>query len=74
MKTLKSKTLQHEIPENELLVDLTLHDFPVSLLRDFAVEVAKPNYSGNLTAALQDLMQKALGDQEFVARHIKATS
>jgi len=56
--------------KGELLVSLTLDDFPVSLLTDFAKNVVYPHYRGNLNAALQDLMYKALSEQEFVLSHI----
>ncbi len=48
--------------EDDLLVDLTFHDVPANLLKEFAVQVAKPYYLGNLSEALKDLMRKAVAD------------
>jgi hypothetical protein len=56
--------------ENELPIDLALHDFSFSLVAEFANEIVKPYYGGNLTAALQDLIRKALAEQDFVLSHI----
>ncbi len=56
--------------ENDLPVDLTLHDVSASLLADFAEQIVKPYYSGNLNAAFQDLILKALAEQDFVHSHI----
>ena len=57
--------------EDDLLVDLTFHDVPANLLKEFAVQVVKPYYLGNLSEALKDLMRKAVADQEFVQSHIR---
>ena len=56
--------------EADLLVDLTFHDLPATLLKEFATQVAKPLYAGSLTNAVKDLMQKAIADQEFMQKHI----
>jgi hypothetical protein len=52
------------------VLDLTLHDFPVSLVSEFAQKIIKPYYSGNLNAAFQDLINKALSEQEFIETRI----
>jgi hypothetical protein len=62
-------------PENcseteELLVNLTFHNFPASLLAEFTEKIVTPYYNDNLNAAIQDLMQKALQEQDFVLSHI----
>lgn len=65
------KKMQSEVyAENGLLVDLTFHNVPASLLKEFALQVVRPYYSGSLSEALKDLMQKAVTEQEFVQRHI----
>ena len=46
--------------EDDLLVDLTLHDVPASLISEFAEKIVRPYYNGNLNAAIQDLIQKPL--------------
>jgi hypothetical protein len=56
--------------EDDLLVDLTFHSVPATLLTEFAEKIAKPYYNGNLNAAIQDLIHKALAEQEFVLSHI----
>jgi alanine-alpha-ketoisovalerate/valine-pyruvate aminotransferase len=56
--------------ENDLLVDLTFHNIPASLLAEFAEKIVKPYYSNNLNAAVQDLIHKALAEQDFIHSHI----
>jgi tagatose-1,6-bisphosphate aldolase non-catalytic subunit AgaZ/GatZ len=56
--------------QEELQVDLTLHDVPASLVSQFAEKIVRPYYNGNLNAAIQDLINKAITDQEFVHSHI----
>jgi hypothetical protein len=56
--------------EDDLLVDLTFHDLPATLLTEFTIKVVRPYYKGNLNQAIHDLMQKALRDQDFVLSHI----
>ena len=56
--------------QNELQVDLTLHDVPASLITEFAEKIARPYYNGNLNNAVQDLITKALSEQEFIHAHI----
>ena len=56
--------------ENDLLVDLTFHNIPASLLTKFAEKIVRPYYNGNLNVAIQDLIHKALAEQDFVLSHI----
>ena len=56
--------------EDDLLMDLTLHNTPASLITEFAEKIVKPYYNGNLNAAIQDLIHKALSEQDFVLSHI----
>jgi len=58
------------LAQEDLLVDLTLHDVPASLITEFAEKIVRPYYSGNLNASIQDLIIKALSEQEFVHSHI----
>jgi hypothetical protein len=58
------------ITENDLLVDLKFHNVPASLLTDFAKRIVIPYYNGNINVAIQDLIHKALVEQEFVLSHI----
>jgi len=59
--------------ESDLLVDLTLHDVPASLISEFAEKIVRPYYNGNLNVAIQDLIHKALSEQDFVHSHITHT-
>ncbi len=56
--------------EEDLLVDLTFHEIPASLLAEFAEKIVRPYYNGNLNTAIRDLMQKALSEQDFVFSHV----
>ncbi|MBT0160197.1 hypothetical protein G4O51_09455 [Candidatus Bathyarchaeota archaeon A05DMB-2] len=56
--------------EEDLLVDLTFHSVPASRVAEFAEKIAKPYYNCNLNAAIQDLITKALADEDFVFSHI----
>jgi hypothetical protein len=56
--------------ENDLLVDLTFHNVPASLLTEFAEKIVRPYYAGNMNAAIQDLIHKALAEQDFFLSHI----
>lgn len=56
--------------QEELQVDLTLHDVPASLVGEFAEKIVRPYYNSNLNAAIQDLINKAITEQEFVHSHI----
>ena len=60
--------------EADSLVDLTLSHIPSSLLADFLEKIVKPYYSGSLSKAAKDLMQKAVAEQEFVLKHTKKVS
>ena len=56
--------------EDDLLIDLTFHKLPASLIAEFAEKIVQPYYTGNLNAAVQDLIHKALAEQDFVLSHI----
>jgi hypothetical protein len=57
--------------EDDLSVDLTLHDFSALLVAEFAEKIVRPYYSGNMSDAVKDLMQKAIGEEEIVLSHVK---
>ncbi len=59
------------VTEDDLLVDLAYHNVPPSLLIKFSERIVQPIYNGNLTAAIQDLIQKALSEQEPI--HVQIT-
>ena len=56
--------------EEDLLVDLTFHNVPASLLTEFAEKIVRPYYQGNMNAAIQDLLHKTLDEQDFLLSHI----
>ena len=64
------KKLEVLATEEDLLVDLTFHNVPASLLTEFAEKIVHPYYGGNMNAAIQDLLQKALAEQDFILSHV----
>jgi len=66
---MKKKTQVLEL-EDDLLVDLTFHSVPASLLSEFAEKIVKPYFSGNMNVAIQDLLHKTLAEQDFIQSHI----
>ena len=64
------KKSQTQIMESDLLVDLTFHGVSASLLTEFAEKIVRPYYGGNLNAAVQDLLHKAISEQDFVLSHV----
>ena len=56
--------------EEDLLVDLTFHNVPASLLTEFAEKIVRPYYQGNMNAAIQDLLHKTIAEQDFLLSHI----
>ena len=66
---MKKKTATLAI-EEDLLIDLTFHKLPASLIAEFAEKIVRPYYRDNLNAAIHDLIHKALAEQDFVLSHI----
>ena len=64
------KETQTLATEDDLLVDLTFHNTPASLLTEFAEKIVRPYYQGNLNAAVQDLIHKAIAEQDFIHSRI----
>jgi hypothetical protein len=56
--------------EEDLLVDLTLHSVSANLLTEFAEKIVRSYYNDNLNNAIQDLIHKAIAEQDFVHSHI----
>ncbi len=54
----------------DLLVDLTFHNVPASLLAEFAEKIVRPYYAGNMNAAIQDLLHKTIAEQDFLLSYI----
>lgn len=57
--------------KEDLHVDLTFHNFPVSLLTEFAERIVKPYFKGNTTQAIQNLMEKAVNEETLFNQAIK---
>jgi hypothetical protein len=66
---MKKKT-QILATEDDLLLDLTFHSVPASLLSEFAEKIVKPYYRGNINAAIQDLLHKTIAEQDFIQSHV----
>jgi hypothetical protein len=56
--------------ESGFLMDLTFHNVPASLFTEFNERIVKPYFKGNMNSAIQDLIHKALAEQEFVHSRI----
>jgi hypothetical protein len=56
--------------EEDLLVDLTFHNMPASLLAEFAEKIVRSYYQGNMNAAIQDLLHKTIAEQDFLISHV----
>jgi hypothetical protein len=71
---MKEKVALTEISTpNDLLIDLTFHDVPATLLVEFAQKIVRPYYKGNLNRALKELMEKALAEQLLLQKRIIKT-
>jgi hypothetical protein len=66
---MKKKTTVLAAEEN-LALDLTMHCVPASLITEFAEKIVRPYYNSNLNAAIQDLIIKAIFEQDYVHSHI----
>ena len=64
---MRKKTLPL-VNEEDLLIDLTLHKVPARLVAEFNEKIVRPYYNGNLKAAAQDLINKALLNQNSTSR------
>ena len=49
---------------NEMFVQLTIHDVPASLLKEFAQVIVKPYYPGGISPAIKDLMRKVVESEK----------
>jgi hypothetical protein len=70
----KFPVLKNVATEDDLLVDLTFHDFPAALLTEFAEKIVRPYYHGNLNQALKELMEKTITEQQLLQNHIIKTN
>ena len=66
----KNQALSIQNDPSDLRVNLTLHDVSAGLIAEFAEKIVQPYFKGNINAAIQDLMHKALAEQDLVLSHI----
>ena len=69
MIAIKKKTSVLATAE-DFAIDLTIHEVAASLVKEFVQKIVRPYYEGNFNAAVQDLIVKALSEQDFVHSHI----
>ena len=50
--------------KNDILVHITIYNVPASLVKEFTQEVVRPSYPRGISDAIQDLMRKAILEQE----------
>jgi len=67
-------TQSETLTETELVVSLTLHNFPAEMLKEFAKKIVKPYFGGNLNQALRTLMENAIKEENIVNQAIAAES
>ena len=53
--------------EDDMLVNLTIYDIPVSLLAKFSQNVTRLHYPGGVSEAIKDLIRKAIMEQELAS-------
>jgi hypothetical protein len=54
-----------------LNVDLTLHGFDESLLKEFVTKIVKPYFNGNVNEAVKALMHRAIVEENFVGKRVE---
>jgi hypothetical protein len=57
--------------EKNLYVSLTLHNFPVEMIKEFAQRIVKPYFSGNINNALRKLMENAIAEETIISEAIR---
>jgi hypothetical protein len=53
--------------EDDMFVSLTIYDIPESLLKEFCKKIVQPYYSGGVSDAIKDLIQKTILEQEIAS-------
>lgn len=66
-----NKKVEALAAEDDLSVDLSLHDFSATLLAEFVETIVRPYYSGKISNAVKDLMRRAVREENFVLSHVK---
>jgi hypothetical protein len=57
--------LEDELFREDLFVDFTIYDVPLSLLKTFSHKMIQLHYPGGVSEAIKDLMRKAIMEQEI---------
>ena len=52
--------------EEDLLVDLTFHDFSAGMLKEFALKIVKPYFNGNMNKAIKSLIENAILEETLL--------
>ncbi|MGE5533277.1 MAG: hypothetical protein ACM3UL_04760 [Ignavibacteria bacterium] len=60
--------------EKDLLISLTLHNFPAEMLKEFAQKIVKPYFGGNLNQAFRTLMDNAINEENITNKAITKES
>jgi hypothetical protein len=66
------KKLSVVVAEDDLTMSLAFHEVPASLFTEFVERIAEPFYRGCIANAIEDLMQQAITEGEFVLSHVKS--
>jgi hypothetical protein len=56
--------------EEDLQIDLIIHDFSALLIEEFIQKIVKPYFKGNMNEAVKSLMQKAISEETIVNQAI----
>jgi hypothetical protein len=67
LKINKSKTST----QKEMLIDFTLHKFPVTLLSQFTQKIVNPYYKGNFNKALTQLLTNSIKQEELFLKQLR---
>ncbi len=49
---------------DDMFVDLTIYDVPVSLLREFGENIVRSHYPSGVNEAIKDLLRKAILEEQ----------
>jgi hypothetical protein len=63
-----------QFAQEDLQVDLTIHGFSANLIKEFAAKIVNPYFNGNLSRAVQILMEKAVVEESVVSRATNGAS
>ncbi len=73
LKQREPSTIERVVVE-DILVSVTVAGVPSTLLAEFLEKIVLPHYSGSLSRATKDLMQKAIEEEDFVSMHARTNN